>query len=193
MPAQMPIAGKYALSPARRSDIPALIRIHHAASRLFDPTGLIAPESLDLDIPADVFRDAIAAGCAFVACDGDNTLAGFAIARTIGPTLYLDQVSVDPAHGRHGIGRALVLRIIGEAEARGLESVTLSTFRKVAWNGPFYRSLGFRELPRRRLTDWMLDIEAAQATSMDVSQRCFMVRRVRRALSGARLRATQAA
>jgi hypothetical protein len=32
------------------------------------------------------------------------------------------------------------------ARYRGLPAVTLTTFRDVPWNGPFYAKLGFREL-----------------------------------------------
>ncbi|MDP1554166.1 MAG: GNAT family N-acetyltransferase, partial [Hyphomonas sp.] len=86
-------------------------------------------------------------------------------------------VSVHPEHGRRGLGAALIRRVFQDAADRGLKTVTLSTFRDLPWNAPFYRTLGFRELKRRQLTDWMLDIEARQAAVMDVTKRCFMVRR----------------
>ena len=57
--------------------------------------------------------------------------------------------------------------------------MTLSTFRDLPWNAPFYRTLGFRELPRKQMTDWMLEIETRQAAVMDVTKRCFMRRKAR--------------
>ena len=56
--------------------------------------------------------------------------------------------------------------------------MTLSTFRDVPWNGPFYRRLGFRELSRQEMADWMLDLESIQAATLDVSKRCFMMRKI---------------
>ena len=58
--------------------------------------------------------------------------------------------------------------------------ITLSTFRDLAWNGPFYKSLGYRVLPRRKLEPFMLVIEEAQKPFMDVTKRVFMMKRVRK-------------
>lgn len=103
---------------------------------------------------------------------------GFALTSVRGASLYLDQISVDPAHGRKGLGAALMERVLKDAGRRGLKSVTLSTFRDLAWNGPFYRRLGFRELPRAQMQDWMREIEDIQkANGLDVSKRCFMIRK----------------
>jgi len=46
-----------------------------------------------------------------------------------------------------GIGTALVQAACEEARWAGHRSLTLCTFRDVAWNGPFYRRLGFVEDP----------------------------------------------
>ena len=56
--------------------------------------------------------------------------------------------------------------------------MALSTFRDVPWNGPFYRRHGFRELARKEMAAWMLDLEHIQAQSLDVTKRCFMVRKI---------------
>jgi predicted N-acetyltransferase YhbS len=96
--------------------------------------------------------------------------------------MYLDQVSVAPDHGKQGIGRALVLRVITETERRRLPHLSLSTFRDLPWNAPFYASLGFKELARDKMEPYMLEIEEAQQAVMDVTKRCFMRRKVRRPL-----------
>src|SRR5690606_39828156 len=50
------------------------------------------------------------------------------------------------SHGRRGIGTALVGHVIDVA-ARGLyPGVTLTTFRDVPFNAPFYARFGFGEL-----------------------------------------------
>lgn len=171
---------------ATEADIPAMIWADKAASKLFEPTGLIEPEGLGDHVPEDVFLSEIPNKTVFVARRQDDHAIGFAITRPRGKGLYLDQVSVHPEYGKKGIGRALVLRVIEEAEARRLPFVALSTFRDLPWNGPFYASMGFSEISRDKFEPYMHEIEDAQRNYMDVTKRCFMQRKVRRSLFGVR-------
>ena len=172
----------YVFAEMTRDDIPALIRVDRAASALFAPTGLLKAEALDDHVPETVFAAEMLKHNVFGIRDAYDRPVGFALVRERNGGLYLDQISVDPAHGQQGLGRALVLRVITEAETRRLPHVTLSTFRDLPWNGPFYASMGFKELSRDKLEPYMLEIEEAQRPYMDVSQRCFMRRKVRRPL-----------
>lgn len=170
----------YEIRVARQGDIPALLAADRAASELFRPTGLIPGMSaIPESVPVDVLSRSIENGLVLVVADQEGPV-GFALCQVRPPVLYLDQISVDPAHGRRGIGRALMIALFPLAESRGADAVILSTFRDVPWNGPFYASLGFKEIPRRRMTDWMFEIEAMQAEELDVTKRCFMRRPVRR-------------
>lgn len=167
----------YDISAAKRSEVDALIEIDKAASTLFAPTGLLSEEALEDHVPADVLVHAAEIEDLFVARHFKDGPIGFALVSPRGGTLYLDQISVHPDHGRQGVGAALVRRVIAEARARKIRRVTLSTFRDLPWNGPFYRKMGFREMKRRELAGWMLELEAIQAESLDTSKRCFMVRK----------------
>jgi len=167
----------YSITPAAPEDIADLVFADLAASQLFAGTGYIPDEDLTEHVPVDVLEAAMAPGHLTAARFRGDAI-GYALTSLRGNSLYLDQISVDPAHGRKGLGAALMGHVCRNARRRGLKSVTLSTFRDLAWNAPFYRRQGFRELPRRRMEDWMHKIEAAQAASgLDVSKRCFMVRR----------------
>ncbi len=172
----------YTITAANVDDIPALIAVDKAASALFEPTKLLEPEALKDHVPADVFEAEIPLTNVFVARNQHGWAVGFVLIRMRGTGLYLDQVSVHPDHGQKGIGRALVIRVLTEAEYRKLPHVSLSTFRDVAWNGPFYASLGFKEIKTEKLEPYMLEIEDAQKPFMDVTKRCFMRRKVRRGL-----------
>ena len=50
-----------------------------------------------------------------------------------------------------GIAAALVRAACDWAAHAGFEEVTLTTFREVRWNMPFYAKLGFVEVPAARL------------------------------------------
>ncbi|MFN3211800.1 MAG: GNAT family N-acetyltransferase [Henriciella sp.] len=172
----------YSITAAELDDIPALIAVDKAASSLFAETGLLGEDALADHVPAEVFEKEIPLFNVFVARNEHGWAVGFALIRLRGNGLYLDQVSVHPDHGKKGIGRALVIRVLTETELRKLPHVSLSTFRDVAWNGPFYASMGFKEIPYDKLEPYMLEIEDAQRPFMDVTKRCFMRRKVRRAL-----------
>jgi N-acetylglutamate synthase-like GNAT family acetyltransferase len=45
--------------------------------------------------------------------------------------------------GRKRIGRQLIACVADHARTLGLTSLTLTTFRDVPWNAPFYARLGF--------------------------------------------------
>lgn len=167
----------YAITPAAPEDIPDLVFTDLAASQLFAGTGFIPDDELTDHVPIASLEAAIDPGHLIVArYKGDPV--GFAMTSIREKTLYLDQISVDPKHSRKGLGAALIAQVRKDAVRRGLGSVTLSTFRDVPWNGPYYHRLGFRELPRWRMRRWMREIEAAQAENgLDVTRRCFMVRR----------------
>jgi ribosomal protein S18 acetylase RimI-like enzyme len=171
------LPGGYSISAAAPGEIPALIAVDLAAGQLFAGTGMLPDAALADHVPAEVFEAAMPGGHLLVARSKAGAPAGFALTSVRGRSLYLDQISVHPDHGRRGLGAALMRRVLKEAGRRRLQGVTLSTFRNLAWNAPFYRTLGFRELPRRRMADWMLAIEARQAEDMDVAQRCFMRRK----------------
>ena len=104
---------------------------------------------------------------------GVSTLATFPIPTAI--RAWIEDVIVDEASNNQGIGRQLIdtaRRIAGQEGARAL---TLTTFRDVPWNEPYYRRLGFRTLadevmpPRLRE---ILDKEAQAGLPPDL--RCAM-------------------
>ena len=171
----------YAIRAANSEDIARMIAADIAASELFRPTGLVYDMAPVPDgVPADILREAIKEDM-LIAAVHLGLAVGFALMSVRGDgDFYLDQLSVDPAHGRKGLGGALVHACLDHSEQRGHREVYLSTFRTLPWNGPFYKRLGFRELSRRLLKDWMLEIENTQRAEMDVSKRCFMIRKVRR-------------
>ncbi|HEV7689874.1 MAG TPA: GNAT family N-acetyltransferase [Hyphomonadaceae bacterium] len=176
-------APEYRVRPARGNEVGELQNIDIASASLFRGTGLIDFGPLgepSQPIPEERLRKGFGDGLIWVVVDNLEELVGFALCSDRGEDLYLDQLSVLPRHGRHGLGTRLVRRCLQEAEARSYKRVSLSTFRKVPWNGPFYKKLGFREVPSWRMQDWQNEIRELQKQTMDVKLRCFMARQVKR-------------
>ena len=174
----------YKLRNARADEIVQMQTIDLESSELFRGTGLIefGPDEQLEPIPEDRLRQAFGDQLIWVAADAEDRPVGFCMCADMGPDLYLDQVSVLTTHGKQGLGAQLVQRAIEEASNRKHKRVTLSTFRDVPWNGPFYQRLGFKEISPRRYTDWQKDIVERQKETMDVTLRCFMERPVKRLL-----------
>jgi GNAT superfamily N-acetyltransferase len=158
----------YPIRAGTEGDIPTLAGIERAADRLF-PEGRLPIDGGTY--PASAFSRALSEGLLLVA-DVGGAVSGFAVAEPVGQAFHLHLLAVHPDHGRRGIGRALVLRVIEEASRRDLASVTLTTFQDLPWNAPFYQTLGFRILPQTkqsRMLKATLEEERASGMSMRVA------------------------
>jgi ribosomal protein S18 acetylase RimI-like enzyme len=82
---------------------------------------------------------------AVVLAIGDPAV-GFACVEVVDGAAHIWQLSVHPQAARRGHGTALVGAVCAWAAENGLPVVTLTTFRDVAWNAPFYAKLGFRQI-----------------------------------------------
>jgi predicted N-acetyltransferase YhbS len=149
----------YAIRPARPEDVPLLPAIERAAGARF--AGLPAAANLaDGTTPEATLRAALADGRLFVAESATREPVGFAVAERVGGAAHLGEVDVLPAHGRRGVGGALVEAVCDWARGAGFSEVTLVTFRDVPWNAPWYETLGFRRLVDGELTPALRDLLA---------------------------------
>ncbi|MEO1083049.1 MAG: GNAT family N-acetyltransferase [Acidobacteriota bacterium] len=135
----------YTVRPARPVDADGLPEIERRAARRFAEIGLAFLADGE-PTPVDVFRRACRRGHLWVAAGNGGEVVGFAVVRALDDDLHLQEMDVVPEHGRRGLGRRLVESVCAGARERGARRVTLTTFRDVPWNAPFYRRLGFREI-----------------------------------------------
>jgi predicted N-acetyltransferase YhbS len=93
-------------------------------------------------LPLDVLRQSLREDCLFVAVDDTDRPIAFLAGTEIDRMFYVIELDVVTAWQRRGIGRRLMLTAIEAARAMDLVGVTLTTDRHVAFNAPFYQSLG---------------------------------------------------
>jgi GNAT superfamily N-acetyltransferase len=124
-------------------------------------------------------RQAQRHGRLWVALAGD-TPVGFAHVGIREPNAaHLEEIDVHPQHGRRGIGRRLVSAVCDWAERQGHRAVTLTTFRDVPWNMPFYARAGFEEIPAAALSPALTAILQDEARrGLNPARRVAMVRAV---------------
>ena len=122
-------------------DLLHLPAIELAAARLLAGH---APESVLTETTSlDVLEQARSQGRLWVALAG-TVPVGFAHIELLEPHVaHLEEIDVHPDHGRRGLGRRLVMAICEWAASKSYQAVTLTTFRDVPWNMPFYARLGF--------------------------------------------------
>jgi GNAT superfamily N-acetyltransferase len=132
----------WTLRLARPDDAKAMPEIERAAAVAFAGEPAIDPARTRSE--AD-FARLIRRGHCLVAHVGDE-MAGFLVAEPFRRELHIWEMDVLPAFQRRGIGAGLVRATQIDARNTGFRALTLTTFRDVAWNAPFYARLGFEEV-----------------------------------------------
>jgi GNAT superfamily N-acetyltransferase len=139
------VSAPYAIELARSGDVAALPDVERDAAALFG--GLqVADSVLAETTPLAVLAKAQAEERLWIARDRDGAPVGFALVDVVDGSPHLAEMDVLPAHGQRGIGRALLEAVCAQAAVAGHRTLTLTTFRDVPWNAPFYARAGFREL-----------------------------------------------
>jgi ribosomal protein S18 acetylase RimI-like enzyme len=169
MVTQLPIDGvpigktgpsKVAIRLAREDEIEALRQIERSAAQAFRLIEAFSWLSVGDVQSAVQHRDLIEQGTNWAATTDDDYPVGFLSAEIVEGELHIWEISVDHLHQGFGIGRRLIQYAIDAASSRGLEAVTLTTFRTIPWNCPFYERLGFRVLEEVELTPRLKDVLA---------------------------------
>ncbi len=169
----------YRIRLARADDVPRLREIEDEAGTIFSGLGLI-DEALDVSFPLDELARLVGMGQVWVGCLEDALPVGLVIASMREGAVYIEEMDVLPGHGRRGLGARLLACVCAWAQSQGHAAVTLSTFRDLPWNGPFYTKHGFRDLQPAEWTPGMRAIREKEAQhGLWVEARVFMRRELR--------------
>lgn len=161
------------IRPARPDEAEVLPPIERSAGERFRSIGLDELADGD-DLPPEFHRPLAEQGSTWVA-ERDGRLIGFIACEAFDDALHIWEFSVRQEAQGQGVGRALLTAAVEGARARGLPAVTLTTFRDVAWNGPFYARCGFAILTDGELNERLAKARANEAAhGLDVQPRCAM-------------------
>ncbi|MBK3777048.1 GNAT family N-acetyltransferase [Azospirillum aestuarii] len=163
------------IRPARACDAPLLPEIERSAGEAFRQwTGLewIADDDVQSE---ERHRALIAHGIALVADLEGCGIAAFLNGEATPDALHIWQVAVHRDQHRRGIGRMLMEAAQHHAADHGVHSLTLTTFRDVPWNEPYYRRLGFITLDGENLGPRLSAVlDAEEQSGLPTAQRCAM-------------------
>ncbi|MBA8877953.1 GNAT family N-acetyltransferase [Phyllobacterium myrsinacearum] len=158
-------------------DVPVIAAIERASAARFLDIGM--PEIAGDDpTPEAVVLKRIAQDRLFVAVDVQPV--GFVIFHVIDNHLYVEQIDVDPQYAGKRIGSALIGLVEERARAEARMGLLLSTFRDVPWNAPYYRRLGFTDVPDTALSPALERIRQLHIEKgFDETRRVFMQKSLR--------------
>ena len=146
------------LRRAQPADADALPGIERSAAALFRTDPSLAWLA---DTPVTDTRQhlhAIQTQDVWVAEWPDGALAGFLSAEQVDNQLHILELSVGQHFQGQGLGRKLLLAAIEYSRERELDGLTLTTFRDLPWNAPFYQRFGFETLSAAETTPHLLAI-----------------------------------
>lgn len=106
----------------------------------------------DDDLPVEAYPPLVESGDVQIA-DVDGICVGFVVTETTDPELHVHELAVRQDQQGKGIGRALMNAAASLARRRHCRALTLTTFRSIAFNAPFYERLGYeiQQTPSPRL------------------------------------------
>jgi GNAT superfamily N-acetyltransferase len=124
------------------ADVRRLPAVERSAARSFATIPELSWIAGDDVLDEAQHRRFAAAGWSWVA-DLAGAPVGFICAELVEQEVHVWEIAVGEAHQQQGIGSQLMARVEAQARDAGADAVTLTTFSDVAWNGPFYASLGY--------------------------------------------------
>lgn len=130
---------------ARVDELEGLRGIEFAAGEIFRSCGM---DAIADDEPLTVTELALfqTRGGVLVFADASDVPVAYLLLGHLDGNAHVEQLSVHPSHARRGLGGQLLDAAESWAQAEGLAWLTLTTFRDVPWNAPYYRRLGFEPL-----------------------------------------------
>jgi ribosomal protein S18 acetylase RimI-like enzyme len=155
-------------------DVHLLLVVERSAGesfRIFPDLAWIADDD---GMPAETHLKYVAQGTSWVA-EVDNQIVGFICAEASEEDFHIWELSVQHEQQGRGIGRRLMKTALADARRKGFRSVTLTTFREVPWNEPFYRSLGFELIDEENMEPRLKQILLAEiGHGLPGARRCAM-------------------
>lgn len=166
---------------AQVSDGEAVLSIERAAARRFASIGMNAIAQ-GVGLSKAHYDRFVALGAVFLCLRGSRPVA-FAAACLVDGACHLAELDVLPEEA----GQRLGSRLIDEVAAWGVEQrascVSLTTFRSVPWNAPYYARLGFEIVSLAGFGPGHHEIwEGQRAMGLDMAERVLMARPLRSGL-----------
>lgn len=164
----------YRIALAQPEHLPVVADLELRAGARFQ--GPAYADISDDTVPLTDFVSALLGGHWWMAL-ADGVPVGFALVKMLTPEHpHLEEIDVVPEHGGRGLGSALLRTVQSWAARSGYRELSLTTFRDVPWNAPFYARRGFEEIPAEEMTPELRAVVAREAARGLPSERRLAMR-----------------
>lgn len=166
----------FTIRKPRSSDIPDLAYVERSAAEIFRTVKL----DFLVDNPtADPYSLVAMANAnhLWIAADKFDQPIGFAAGEYLDGNFHLVEISVAINFQGMGVGRALMEQLVEQIRREGYKAMTLTTYRDLPWNAPWYSRMGFFEVNAQEMGKTFEDILEIEAKhGLDINNRCVMVK-----------------
>ncbi len=158
----------------RPEDLPLLEYVEKSAAQLF--------RTVKLDSLADgptvdpnLLNSLAGNNHLWIAANGFDEPIGFVGGEFLEGNFHIVEISVAREYQGNGVGKALMMTILEQAWREGYKAVTLTTYRDLPWNAPWYSKMGFVQVDVENMGKTYKDILDAEAQhGLDINRRCVM-------------------
>jgi len=133
---------EYLIRHGAKEDIPRLSQIERDAAKRFARVQgyeFCANSAFRED---HEFQRGLDEGALLVGLTDAGAIAGFALLWRVDDNAHLSELNVERRHQGRGLGRLLVEHAESWAKDQSVDAITLTTFRDISWNMPYYEALG---------------------------------------------------
>lgn len=167
-------ANDFSIRPARLSDIRLLGEVERSAAQIFRSANLHSladGPTVDTEFLAAMARSQHL----WLAVNRNDEPIGFVGGENIESNFHLVEISVAQPYQGRGVGKILMGQMIEEVRRMGYKAITLTTYRNLPWNGPWYARMGFNEvrivdMPPEYWKVWQIETQHG----FNMSTRCLM-------------------
>lgn len=145
----------------RNSDLVACQNIERSAGKIFSAWDMA---EIAQDEPLSIAE--LTGYCnlqhLWVAVDESDHPIAYIIVDMVDDLPHIEQVSVHEDHSGKKIGRHLIEEVVAWANEQQMAALTLTTFRDIPWNAPYYERCGFVVIPEEQLRPGLKEVRAIE-------------------------------
>lgn len=160
---------------ASPDDVPKVAPLELAAGEVFRTIGMDAIAN-DPPIADSILLQAVEDRRLWVAVEY-GALKAYLLGDYLPQSLHIDQVSVHPNAAHRGLGALMIESVSADPRSKRLGLLTLTSFRDVPWNAPYYERIGFVHIDEPDWPEGVAEkIAAERAQGLDAWPRVVMQR-----------------